>query len=166
MKRLLILLLLASPFAAANPIQLKPYEAYVMDYDKETRGLVRHMLVHKEPRWVAKITLTNGKKVFFSSPKSMIEFYLQPGKWFDVGVKSEGDFKQILVTDFKTEEPINARGAWYVYGSNIISPAGDDLIPFAKYEDAQVFAKRQNGKRILAFAEISDALIRLINGRI
>ncbi len=166
MKKLLVLLLLASPFVLAQDLQLKPYEAYVMDYDKNTTGLVRHMKVYKEPRWVAKITLTNGKKVFFISPKSMIEFYLQPGKWFEVGVKSEGDFKQILVTDFKTMEPINARGAWYVYGSNIISPAGDDLVPFGNYEDAKAFSARQNGKRIFAFAEISDALIRLINGRI
>lgn len=166
MRRLLALILLVSTFAAANPIELKPYEAYVMDYDKQTRGLVRQMLVYKEPRWVSKITLTNGKKIFFSSPKSMIEFYHQPGKWFDVGVKSEADFKQILVTDFGTMEPINARGAWYVYGGNIISPAGDDLVPFAKYEDAQAFSKRHNGKRVMAFAEISDALIRLINGRI
>ncbi len=166
MKKLLVLLLLASSFVLAQDLQLKPYEAYVMDYDKNTTGLVRHMKVYKEPRWVAKIMLQNGKKIFFISPKSMIEFYLQPGKWFDVGVKSEGDFKQILVTDFKTMEPINARGAWYVYGSNIISPAGDDLIPFASYEDAQAFSKRQNGKRVMAFAEISDALIRLLNGRI
>ena len=166
MKKLLVLLLLASSFVLAQDLQLKPYEAYVMDYDKNTTGLVRHMKVYKEPRWVAKITLTNGKKVFFISPKSMIEFYLQPGKWFEVGVKSEGDFKQILVTDFKTMEPINARGAWYVYGSNIISPAGDDLVPFGNYEDAKAFSARQNGKRIFAFAEISDALIRLINGRI
>jgi len=166
MNRLLVLLLLVASIATAKEITLKPYEAYVMDYDKSTLGLVRQMKVYKEPRWVSKITLTNGKKLFFISPKSMIEFYLQPGKWFDVGVKSEGDFKQILVTDFKTMEPINARGAWYVYGSSIISPAGDDLIPFGNYEDAKAFSERQNGKRILAFAEISDALIRLLNGRI
>ncbi|MGB5964472.1 MAG: nitrous oxide reductase accessory protein NosL, partial [Sulfurimonadaceae bacterium] len=110
MKKLLVLLLLASSVAIAQPLQLKPYEAYVMDYDKNTTGLVRHMKVYKSPRWVAKITLQNGKKLFFSSPKSMIEFYHQPGKWFDIGVKSEGDFKQILVTDYETMQPINARG--------------------------------------------------------
>ena len=139
---------------------------YEMDYTKETNGLVRNMKVYKEPRWVAKIELTNGKKVFFVSPKSMIEFYHQPGKWHDVGVESEDDFKDIIVTDFITLKPINARGAFYVYGSNITSPAGDDLPAFSTYESAQSYSKEHNGRRILNFKEIPDALIRLLNGRI
>jgi len=166
MNRLLMVLLLLSTLASAKELTLKPYEKYVMDYDKNTTGLVRHLKVYKEPKWVSKITLVNGKKIFFSSPKSMIEFYLQPGKWFDVGVKSEADFKQVLVSDFKTSNPIDAHGAFYVYGSNIISPAGDDLVPFARYEDAKAFSARHNGKRILSFAEIPLALINLLNGRI
>jgi nitrous oxide reductase accessory protein NosL len=140
--------------------------SYTMDFDKNTVGLVRHLKVYKAPEWVSKIELRNGKKIFFSSPKSMFEFYFRPGKWFDMGVKSEDDFKDILVTDFKTLKPINARGAFYIYGANVTSPGGDDLIPFASYEDAQEFSKKHNGKRILSFKEVSDALIRLINGRI
>jgi nitrous oxide reductase accessory protein NosL len=140
--------------------------SYEMDYTKDTECLVRKFKVYKDPKWVAKIELKNGKKVFFCSPKSMIEFYLRPGKWFDVGVKSENDFKDILVTDFETLKPINAKGAFYVYGANIISPAGDDLTPFATYEAAQKYAKTHNGKRIMNLNDISDALIRLLNGRI
>ncbi|EDZ61587.1 NosL protein [Sulfurimonas gotlandica GD1] len=140
--------------------------SYEMDYTKDTECLVRHFKVYKDPKWVAKIELNNGKKVFFSSPKSMIEFYHQPGKWFDVGVKSEDDFKEILVTDFSTLKPINAKGAFYVYGANVTSPAGDDLTPFATYDLAEAYSKTHNGKRIMHFNEISNALIRLLNGRI
>ena len=140
--------------------------SYEMDYTKDTECLVRHMKVYKAPEWVSKIELKNGKKVFFSSPKSMIEFYQRPGKWFDVGVKGEDDFKDILVTDFNTLKPINAKGAFYVYGSNMTSPAGDDLPAFATYEAAENYSKTHNGKRIMHFNDISDALIRLINGRI
>ncbi len=140
--------------------------SYTMDFDKKTTCLVRHLKVYENPQWVSKIELNNGKKVFFSSPKSMFEFYFRPGKWFDVGVKNEHDFKDILVTDFKTLKPINAKGAFYIYGANETSPAGDDLIPFDSYADAEEFSKTHNGKRILSFKEVSDALIRLINGRI
>ena len=140
--------------------------SYTMDYNKDTKGVVRHLKVYKDPKWVSKIELKNGKKLFFVSPKSMIEFYHQPGKWFDIGVKSEDDFKDILVTDFKTLEPVKAKGAFFVYGSNIISPAGDDLVPFDSYKAAEEFAKKHNGKRILGFREVSSALIRLLNGRI
>jgi len=140
--------------------------SYEMDFTKDTKCIVRNFKVYKDPKWVAKIELQNGKKVFFSSPKSMIEFYHRPGKWFDVGVKSEDDFKDILVTDFKTLKPINAKGAFYVYGGNITSPAGDDLPAFATYEDAEAYSKTHNGKRIFNFKEIPDALIKLLNGRI
>jgi len=140
--------------------------SFEMDYDKDTDCVVRHMKVYKEPAWVAKIELQNGKKVFFSSPKSMFEFYFRPGKWFDIGVKSEKDFKNILVTDFKTLKPVKAKGAFYIYGSNVTSPAGDDLVVFNSYADAEEFSKKHHGKRILGFRDVSDALIRLINGRI
>ena len=156
MKKIVLSLVLVSSFLFS----------FEMDFDKDTTCLVRHFKVYKDPKWVSKIELQNGKKVFFSSPKSMFEFYFQPGKWFDVGVKSEDDFKDILVTDFKTLKPVKAKGAFYVYGANIIGPAGDDLIPFDSYAAAEEFSKKHNGKRILGFRDVSDALIRLINGRI
>ena len=137
-----------------------------MNFDNSTSCLVRHIKVYESPAWVAKIELQNGKEVFFSSPKSMFEFYFRPGKWFDVGVKNEQDFKNIYVTDFKTLKPVKAKGAFYIYGTNEIGPAGDDLVPFNSYADAEEFSKKHNGKRILGFRDVSDALIRLINGRI
>lgn len=145
---------------------LSANDSYKMDFDKESTCVVRKTKVFEAPEWVSKIELTNGKKLFFCSPKSMMEFYQQPGRWFDIGVKSEEDFKEILVTDFNTNKPINARGAFFVYGSNIISPAGDDLVPFATYEAAKSFASKHNGKRVFTFNQISDALIRLLNGRL
>ena len=140
--------------------------SFEMDYDKETTCLVRHIKVYENPAWVAKIELQNGNKVFFSSPKSMFEFYFRPGKWFDIGVKNEKDFKHILVTDFKTLKPVKAKGAFYIYGTDVTSPAGDDLVAFNSYADAEEFSKKHHGKRILGFRDVSDALIRLINGRI
>ncbi len=140
--------------------------SYEMNFTKDSECLVRHLKVYKDPKWVSKIELSNGKILFFSSPKSMIEFYQQPGKWFDIGVKSESDFKDILVTDFITLKPINAKGAFYVYGGNITSPAGDDLPAFSTYESADKYSKEHKGKRIMNFKDISDALIRLLNGRI
>lgn len=151
-----------SLFFASN---LSAKDSYKIDFDKESTCVVRKIKVYEEPKWVSKIELTNGKKLFFCSPKSMMEFYQQPGRWFDIGVKSEEDFKEILVTDFDTLKPINAKGAFFVYGSNIISPAGDDLVPFASYEAANNFASKHNGKRVFAFNQVSDALIRLLNGR-
>ena len=140
--------------------------SFEMNFDKETVSVVRQMKVYKEPRWVSKIELTNGKNLFFVSPKSMFEFYFRPGKWDYLGIKSESDFENILVTDFKTMKVVKAKGAFYVYGGDIISPAGDDLVAFDSYKAAEEYSKRNNGKRVMGFREVSDALIRLLNGRI
>jgi len=139
---------------------------YTLSYDKNITCLVRKIAIYKEPKWIAKIEVRNGKTVFFSSPKSMFEFYHRPAKWFEVGVKSERDFSKIVVTDYETLKPINGEDAFYVYGSRAISPAGDDLPAFATKEQAEAFSKKYNGKRIMKFDKISDALIRLLNGRI
>ena len=149
--------------------ELKPFKVekkYFLNFDKNTTCLVRHIKVYKAPKWVAKIEVRNGKIVYFSSPKSMFEFYHRPGKWFDVGVKSERDFSKIVVIDYATTKPINAEDAFFVYGSSVTSPAGDDLVAFASEAEAKKFAKAFNGKRILKFDEVPDALIKLLNGRI
>ncbi len=161
-----VCLLTSLLFASSTDKAFIPDIKYIMDYDKNTSCLVRHLKVYKEPKWVAKIEVRSGKSVYFSSPKSMFEFYHRPGKWFEVGVKSERDFSKIIVTDFNTLKPIDAEKAFFVYGSRAISPAGDDLVPFKTEEAAEKFSKDYSGKRIFKFEEVSDALIRLINGRI
>ena len=170
MKKIVISLLILVSFIWADnnqTWQIKDIsKTYTLKYDKNTTCLVRKIAVYKEPKWVAKIEVRDGKTVFFSSPKSMFEFYHRPGKWFDVGVKSERDFSKIVVTDYATLKPINAESAFYVYGSRAISPAGDDLPAFATKESAEKFSKEYNCKRIMKFEKISDALIRLLNGRI
>ena len=168
MKKLLISIVFLSGFLFATS-EAKPFNVekkYFLTFDKNTSCLVRHIKVYKTPKWVAKIEVRNGKIVYFSSPKSMFEFYHRPGKWFDVGVKSERDFSKIVVTDYATLKPINAEEAFYVYGSRATSPAGDDLVPFESKAEAKKFSQEYGGKRILKFNEIPDALIKLLNGRI
>ena len=170
MKKIVISLLILLSFIWADNNQTWQTKditkTYTLNYEKNTTCLVRKIAIYKEPKWVAKIEVRDGETVFFSSPKSMFEFYHRPGKWYEVGVKSERDFSKIVVTDYSTLKPINAEDAFYVYGSRAISPAGDDLPAFATKESAEKFFKNYSGKRIMKFDEISDALIRLLNGRI
>ena len=133
---------------------------------KEDICVVRNFKVYEHPSWIAKVETSQGKTAYFSSPKSMFEFYFQPDRWFELGAKTPDDITVITVTDFNTLDAINARSAFYVYGSTQISPAGDDLPAFSTKEDAEAFAAKYKGKRVLRFSEIHNSLIRLINGRI
>ena len=149
-----------------STLNLCANEGYSMNFDKETKGLVRKMNVYKYPAWVAKIVTKDSKEFYFSSPKSLMEFYYNPEKWPEAKVMSKDDLKEIIVTDFKTLKPIDARYAFYIYGSNKISIAGDDLPAFETIKDAKEYMKDNNGRRILRFSEVKKGLIQLLNGDI
>ena len=138
---------------------------YDMNFTKETICTIRNIPVYKNPAWVSKIDFKNGKSAFFSSPKSMFEFYFNDIKWELFEVKNLIDFQNIIVTDYKTLTAIDATKAFYVYGSNKISAAGDDLVPFQLKEDAQRYLETNHGRRIFTFDEVKNSLITLLNGR-
>ncbi|WP_345992215.1 nitrous oxide reductase accessory protein NosL [Sulfurimonas sp. HSL-1716] len=164
MKKLVMGILILSSFVFV-PL-LSANDLYTLKFDRNTIGFIRKVKVYKAPEWVAKINLSSGKELYFCSPKSMFEFYDRPAKWPYLNVKSESDFKAIVVTDFATLKPIDAKKAFFVYGSNVISPAGDDLPAFASYEDAQKFAKKHHAARVFKFDKVAPGLIRLLNGDI
>ncbi len=169
MHKLILLFLVVSLSLFAEGHGDKPFKVekvYKLDYDKNTTCIVRKIALSKDPKWAAKIATRGGKTVYFSSPKSMFEFYHQPGKWFEIGIKSERDFAEIVVRDYVTDKPIDAESAFFVYGSRATSPAGDDLVAIGDKEEAEKFSQKYSGKRIFKFDEVSDALIRLLNGRI
>ncbi len=170
MKKLLIALFILSSMLLANQDTNKSVwksnkieKEYKIEYDKNTTCLVRHLKLYKNPEWVAKIEVRNGKVVYFCSPKSMFEFYFRPAKWYEIGVKSERDFSKIIVTDYKTLKPIDAEKAFFVYGSRAISPAGDDLVAFKSKEEAENFVKKEGGSRIFTFDKVPFGLIKLLN---
>jgi nitrous oxide reductase accessory protein NosL len=141
-------------------------KTYTLTYDKNTTGLVRNLLIYKKPKWISKIEIQNGKTVYFCSPKSMFEFYFYPGQWYEIGVKSEQDFTQIVVTDYNTLKLIDAKKAFFVYGSKATSPAGDDLPAFESRDEAKKFIENYGGSRIFTFENVSNGLIKLLNNSI
>ncbi|MFA6741351.1 MAG: nitrous oxide reductase accessory protein NosL [Arcobacteraceae bacterium] len=139
---------------------------YKLNFTKETSCEIRKIKLYENPTWASKIDLKDGRSIFFCSPKSMFEFYYTEDKWSVFGIKSLEDFQNILVTDYKTLKIIDAQKAFFVYGSNKTSPAGDDLVVFESKVTAEEYAKNNDGKRVLSFSEVKNSLIRLLNGRI
>jgi len=136
-----------------------------IEVTKDTTCLIRKIKVYQAPEWVASVQVRSGETLYFSSPKSMFEFYFEPSRWPEYQVKQDDDMR-INVTDYDTLEKIPAREAYYVYGSQKISPAGDDLPAFASKEKAEKFAKKYNGRRVLDFSQVSNGLINLLNDKL
>ena len=137
-----------------------------MNFTKDTSCEIRKIKLYQNPIWASKIEFKNGKNAFFCSPKSMFEFYFNEEKWKIFEIESQSDFTNILITDYKTSKIVDAKKAFFVYGSSKISPAGDDLVAFESKEDASNYSQNNNGKRIFSFSEVKNSLIRLLNGRI
>ena len=137
-----------------------------MNFTKDTSCEIRKIKLYQNPIWASKIEFKNGKNAFFCSPKSMFEFYFNEEKWKIFEIESQSDFTNILITDYKTSKIVDAKTAFFVYGSSKISPAGDDLVAFESKEDASNYSQNNNGKRIFSFSEVKNSLIRLLNGRI
>lgn len=87
----------------------------------------------------------------------MMKFYFNPSKFkHNHNLK---DFTKILVTDYYSLNSINAKDAYYVIGSNIYGPMGEELIPFKTKKEASDFSKSHFGKKILKFEDIKEELL-------
>ena len=107
------------------------------------------MLVGKNPNWAAMIEVQGGENLYFDGVKDMMKYYFQKGKGFD----------KIFVTDYYKLHKIDAKSAFYVLGSNVLGPMGDELIPFESESAAKTFAKDHGGKSVLKFDEIQESVI-------
>jgi len=113
------------------------------------------MLTAKYPKWVATIKEEDGKIYYFDGVKDMMKYYFNPTHFHHEKKK----FEEILVSDYYTLTPIKAKDSWFVIGSNIYGPMGNELIPFKSKKDAKEFSKEHFGKKIVKFDEITEDLV-------
>jgi len=131
-----------------------------MEIPKNAKCPVCGMFVAKYPKWAAKMD-AKGKTYFFDGVKDMFKFYLSP-KEYKTEFQTQ-DFENIRVTDYYTLKEIDGRNAYFVVGSNVYGPMGNELIPFEKEEDANSFKKEHLGKKVLKFDKIDKKLIESLD---
>lgn len=116
------------------------------------------MFAAKYPDWVAQVLFKDGSSVFFDGAKDLFKYYFDFKRYEPKRERS--DIQAIYVTEYYSLEPIEARTALYVTGSDVFGPMGKELIPFARESDARQFMKDHGGKRLLRFDEVSAKLIK------
>ncbi len=138
--------------------------------DKNERDLICGIQPYKDPKWMSEIELINGKKLHFVSVKCMMLFYYKNDKWHDLGLKApkekkdrDANIKALRVQDFNSLKVVDAKKAFYVFGSHVMSPKGDDLVPFKYEKDAQNFMKDKGGHKILTWKHFKLNLFDLLN---
>ena len=122
------------------------------------------MLVSKYPNWVATIVYKDGHAHHFDGAKDMFKFWFDPGHYAKNHRRE--DMTALWVTDYYNLQPIDARNALYVIGSDVLGPMGHEFIPLATREDAEEFSHEHKGRRILRFDEVTAELaVRLDSGK-
>ncbi len=109
------------------------------------------------PNWLAAVESTGGETFYFDGVKDMLKFSFEPSRYH--AKLAPKDLKRLRVTDYYDLGALDARQAWFVVGSNVFGPMGNELIPFRSREEAQVFSDDHFGKSILAFDEITQDLV-------
>jgi nitrous oxide reductase accessory protein NosL len=130
--------------------------------DENASDLVYVLPLKNFPKWLCEAELKNGKKVQFVSVKSMMQvFYHQ--KYFKRHNHIDDDIKTIYVQDYISGRKIEAKKAVYLFGSKLIGPHGDDLIPFENQENAKLFMLKNGGTKILPYEKLSKGLIKYMD---
>lgn len=122
-----------------------------------TKCPVCGMFVAKYPKWAAMLRTQDGQALYFDGVKDMMKLYFQP-KAYKVNL-TPTTLAGIFVTDYYTLTQVDATQAWYVVGSNVYGPMGNELIPFRSRQDAQVFKDDHFGQRVLSFKDITETLV-------
>jgi len=117
------------------------------------------MFVTKYPKWATRITESTNTH-YFDGVKDMMKFYI-----FDVDFPYDrSKITHMQVTDFYTLKAIDAKKAFYVVGSNVFGPMGNELIPFLTKDAAQNFKNDHKGKKIILFTDITPKLVMGLDG--
>ncbi len=115
---------------------------------KEDKCPVCGMLLYKYPRWISRIEY-NDKNVSFDGIKDMMKYYFE----------HPNNIKDMLVQEYYTQKVIYAKKAYYVMGSDVYGPMGNELIAFKDEESAKRFYLDHKGKKILKFDEIKPEAV-------
>ena len=127
----------------------------IIKVDKTDKCPVCGMFNYKYPKWVTEIYY--GDKVYsFDGVKDMMKFYFEPNRWGRYPNAKKESISKILVTDYYSQKAIDGKSAYYIIGSDVLGPMGNELIPFADESDAKIFMGDHRGKSIVRFDEIVE----------
>jgi nitrous oxide reductase accessory protein NosL len=113
------------------------------------RCAVCGMFVAPYANWVAFIEFKDGSRAFFDGPKDMFVFFFDLPK-YRPQVKPE-DITGLYVTEYYTTRKLKAEEVYFVTGSDVMGPMGNELVPIGGGENAEIFRRDHGGTKIMRF---------------
>jgi copper chaperone NosL len=144
------LVLTVSLAAAAEQVPTKPVES--------DKCPVCGMFVSHYPDFLAQVVFKDGSYAFFCGVKDMMKYYVDPPQYNPS--RQAADIAKVVVTDYSTMKPIDGYQAYYVVGSVVFGPMGQEFFPFSEEAAARAFMKENNGKEIVRFNQINPESLK------
>jgi copper chaperone NosL len=119
------------------------------------------MFVAPYPYWVATVLWRDGKVAHFDGAKDCFKYLFDLAR-YEPG-RQRADIVAMGVTGYYATERIDAQGAWYVVGSDVLGPMGHELVPHDSEADAKEFATDHKGRRVLRFADVTPTLLAALD---
>ncbi|MBI5633581.1 MAG: nitrous oxide reductase accessory protein NosL [Nitrospirae bacterium] len=148
----LTLLLFCTFVVPSFAADLKP-----VNVKKDDKCPVCGMFVAKYPHWLAEVIFKDGTYAVFDGPKDMFKYYLNLQKY--APSKKSADITGVYVTEYYSTKLTDAGKLFFVTGSDVYGPMGDEFIPLASEAEAREFMRDHKGTRILRFPEVTTELL-------
>ena len=142
----------ATPLAADGRMQIGPAD----------RCPVCAMFPARRPQAAAAMTLKSGQTYYFCGNGCLLRSWLRPTIY--LGQVREA-IDRLVVRDYFSGRPIDARTATWVAGSDVIGPMGPAIVALADPDQLATFKKRHGGTIVFSFEQIDDALWKQISRR-
>ena len=131
---------------------LSKSKAGVIKVSHDEKCPVCGMYVYKYPKWVAQIYYKNSH-LSFDGVKDLMKY----------SFTHKDSISKILVTDYYSQKVIDGTKAYYVVGSDVYGPMGDELIPFASEKEARIFSLDHKANKIVKFKDIDESLVKKLD---
>jgi len=131
------------------------YAEEFIEPTKEDKCSVCGMFVYKYPEWVAEIIFKDATYSVFDGPKDMFKYYFNISKYNKN--KTKEDIAKIYITEYYTTKKIEAKDVYFVIGSDVYGPMGEELVPIKGKKEAEAFMRDHKGRKMLTFEQITPA---------
>lgn len=116
------------------------------------------MFVAHYPEFVARVLFKDGSYAYFCGVKDMMKYYFDLPKYNPT--QKTSDVAGIAVTDYSDMKTTDGYQAYYVVGSVVFGPMGQEFFPFAKESAAREFLQENQGKEIVQFGQIDPEVLK------
>ena len=120
------------------------------------------MFPARHPQTAAAMTLIDGPTFYFCSNGCLFRTWLRPRVYLS---QPQEAIARLVVRDYFSGRPIDARTATWVAGSDVIGPMGPAIVALDDAGQLAVFKNRHGGTTVFTFSQVNDSLWKQISQR-